>query len=184
MPQWGVNDAASNSVSWGVSNHKTVANTSNKTNFFGNTTVGSFPSGVSEAVGQFGVDATEMGVTPGPAHRGWVERTEGVGQLQSISVTAGGTNYANGDAIEVVAASGANATGNVVTTSNVITSVTISDAGGLFKSGPTINITTGAGTSATLAAVVGGRAGRVTYETLVAAKITGDASDDTQFPDA
>jgi hypothetical protein len=160
MSQWKNDDSAANSVWWGVSNHKTKANTSNQADFFGNVSVGSFDKAADKAVGQFGVDAVEAGITP-VAHAGWVTRTEGVGGLLTISVTGGGSNYANGDAVEVVADSGANASGNVVTTTNTIVSVTISDAGGLFKASPTINITTGAGTGA----------------------MTGDASDDTEFPD-
>lgn len=265
MTQWGNTDDAANSALWGVSNHNKVANTGNQTAFFGNTTVGAFDNGAAEAVGQFGVDTAEMGATDGPAHAGWVERTEGVGEIESITVSDGGTNfangdpfvvtaetgvdgfgtvvvsanviteanladvapllsfiivdggddYANGDAVEVVASIGANASGNVVTTSNVITAVTIANNGGYFIDGPTINITTGAGTNGditavlglavhglykegptitvttgagsgeTLVGVVGGRAGRVNYETLVAmGSMTGDASDDTEFPDS
>ena len=39
MAQWGNTDDAANSVLWGVSNYNKVANTANKTAFFGNTTV-------------------------------------------------------------------------------------------------------------------------------------------------
>lgn len=185
MVQWGNTDDAANSVLWGVSNHSKEANTVNQTAFFGNTTVGAFQNGSEEAVGQFGVDVVEMGVTDGPAHAGWVERTEGVGELSEVTVSSGGADFDTGDTIEVVADSGANAEGTVTIAANVITAITLTDTGGLFKAGPTINITTGAGTGATLVGVVGGKAGRVSYETLVAmGSMTGDASDDTEFPDS
>lgn len=135
----------------------------------------------------YGVDATEAAVADKGIAPGWVKVKRGMGALSTVVITDGGTLYDNADSFAVVADSGANVAGNVETDANgTITSVTISNYGGLFLStSPTVTITTSTGSDAVLTATVTGRAGRIQYETLVAMnQITSDASDDTVFPDA
>jgi hypothetical protein len=82
MGSWGNTDDAANSVLYAVNQYRKTANTTNQTNFFGNTTANAFISGVT--VGQFGVAAGEQqaaraGGKPRAAHAGWNVRTEGSG---------------------------------------------------------------------------------------------------------
>lgn len=117
----------------------------------------------------------------------------------SVTVTAAGGGYVNG---EIVTFSNGqiNATGTIVTNATAnITSITMTSGGRGFINATTtvVTISTAAGTGATLTPVfktgsgtftavvtLGGRAGRITYETLVATKaITGDGTDDALFPD-
>jgi hypothetical protein len=100
----------------------------------------------------------------------------------------GGSGYANGEAIDIKLASSSaiNATGSIVTNATGgITSIVLSSAGAGFPNttAPTVTITTANGTngnvsvnslstgsSANLTFTLGGRAGRVHYETLVTLK--------------
>lgn len=63
MAQWSNQDATSNCVLWAPTSVKLPANTTNRDNLFGNTTVDAFITG--QTVGVFGVDVTEMGVSNG-----------------------------------------------------------------------------------------------------------------------
>lgn len=138
------------------------------------------------SVGVFGVDAAEKAVTPGPAHRGWVARRPGTGPVASLAIGDGGTDYANADTITITGGT-INATANLSTNSTGgIISISNLRGGAGFENTADANveITTSTGSGANLVVTLGGRANRVSYETLVALKITGDGSDDTQFPDS
>jgi len=86
----------------------------------------------------------------------------GVGVVNSVSITAAGSGYANGEAL--VFASGGITTGKLPTTNAIgtvttngsggITAVTLSNNGVGYYSSPTITITTSGGSSGTLAAVM------------------------------
>ena len=79
--------------------------------------------------------------------------------MDSVTITAGGTNYAAATTTVTFAGGGATrqATGTVVLTAGVVTGVTVTDAGEGYTSAPTVTITdTGAGTGATATAVLGG----------------------------
>lgn len=108
MAQWGNQDAANNSVLWGVSNYKQNANTANQTAFFGNTTSGAFIG--DSTVAQYGVDITEQTVaretgSPRPAHAGWNVRVEGTGgragrvSFETLVAMSSMTGDANDDAV-------------------------------------------------------------------------------------
>lgn len=81
MAQWGVNDQADNSVLWGPTRYGKAVSTSNRNDFFGNTTADAYVSGIT--VGQFGVDADEIINTGAEGtrvtHTGWHIRTAGSG---------------------------------------------------------------------------------------------------------
>lgn len=150
----------------------------------------------------FGVSVLEARVKEGPGSPGWVRMVRGKGPLTSITITAGGTGYSNSGVVTVTSVSGVNASANIVTNgSGVIGNVIVSNTGGLFYGSPNVAIS-GGGSGATLTPVLSGRAGRATFETIVASKnIVTDAtsfsntstanvanssgtSDDALFPDS
>ena len=94
MAQWGNTDDAANSVLWGVTGFNKRANTVNRNNFFGNTTIGAFVSDLE--VGQFGVDTTEMGVTNGSVTE-FILTFPGSGYSTNAAVTVGGNATANAE---------------------------------------------------------------------------------------
>lgn len=106
MAQWGVNDQADNSVLWGPTRYGKAVSTSNRNDFFGNTTADAYVSGIT--VGQFGVDVNEMNTSNTNseafggkiAHTGWTIRTEGsggrAGRVTYEVIVAGGIT---GDAV-------------------------------------------------------------------------------------
>lgn len=140
-------------------------------------------------------------LTPGAGFTnvGSVTVTPGVNSIYAIA-SAGGADYVNGESI-VFSNGVTNATGVLVTNSTGgITDVTFTSGGRGFSNtlNTEVTIDTAAGTngnvvpsiatgaSATFTGLItlGGRAGRIHYETLVAmGSMTGDGSDDSQFPD-
>lgn len=165
----------------------------NTVNMFGNVTPSAFVTG--QAVGVFGVDTTETAVSGKVAHAGWQLRKVGTGSLATISYTGTATGYSNTDVITIASpVAGGNATVSMTTnaTGGALT-LTITNRGfGFTAVNASANVvvanSTGGdsdGSGATFLPVIGGRAGRVQNETLVAmGTITSDASDDTQFPDS
>jgi hypothetical protein len=264
--QWGSTpNNAANSVLWAPVRARLTPNTTNQTAVFANVTVGAFTNAnvaLHAAMGQFGVSVNAIANTLGESakinHTGWHLRTVGTGPVVNVTVTAGGTGYANlaffkfvpvtagfvnahgsvttnstggivaavvtqtgqgfanagsytfvapanGIAtVAVATAGGSYVTGDVATFSNGtinamatitanatgnVTALTITSAGAGFSgvtntaltvanstggattgSGLTITLTLAAGSGATLTPALGGRAGRVQYETLVAMK--------------
>lgn len=179
MAQWGNTDDAANSVLWGVSQLNKTANTTNQTALYGNTTTGAFVTG--KVVGQYGVDVVEAANTSADfkkvAHAGWNLKTTGTGPVTALTINAGGTGYANTDTLtlSVTGTGTVNATGSITTNSTGgITSVAITNPGAGFTATTVYatfaNSTGGAsaGSTANVAGIVGGRAGRVSYETLIA----------------
>lgn len=155
-------------------------------NMFNNTTPGAFISGAE--IGVFGVSATEQANNnlnaskEVGAHAGWNLRTGGTGPIVSVAANATLTGYNNNDVIVVrsPATGGANARITYTTNSTGGSLVfTIANAGSGFDlvTIPTSNlsITNATGGSAAgnttvtnIVVTAGGRAGRVSYETLVA----------------
>jgi hypothetical protein len=130
----------------------------------------------------YGVDSAEAKLKKGVAHPGWVKVTYGKGPVANVTISAGGTGYTNNSNITFTG-DGTGAAGTVQTTGGVITGVTLTSGGSGYTTAPTLSVA--GGTGANLVATMGGRAGRVHYETLVALKaVSSDASDDTVFPDA
>lgn len=179
MPLWGRNDADANTA---PKYNIEAGTTETGITSFGNTTVVN-----GRAVGTFGVDVTEAGLANGVTHPGWVVVRQGSGYVDDLTISAGGSGYDNVDTIEVSGGT-INATATLTTNATGgITSVTLGTKGSGFKNvdDSTVTITTVSGTGATIVPVLGGRAGRVSMETMVAmGTITGDAADDDTFPDA
>ena len=94
MAQWGNTDDAANSVLWATTAVNLTPNTTNQTKLFGNTTVGAFVAG--EAVGQFGLDATEIRVSGNAAVQQYIITNAGSGYAANAAVsvanTTGGAN--------------------------------------------------------------------------------------------
>jgi hypothetical protein len=94
MAQWGNTDDAANSVLWATTAVNKTPNTVNQTALFGNTTVGAFVAG--EAVGQFGLDATEIRVSGNAAVQQYIITNAGSGYAANATVsvanTTGGAN--------------------------------------------------------------------------------------------
>ena len=179
---------------------------------FGNTTIGFSREGV--VAGIFGVDATEANsqFTSGDGrnvtHAGWVYRVAGTGPITSITANDAAVTvnsfirFAGGSSGAPAGMTGntiANARVFVNTTGHIV-SIDVSD-GGSYATTPTIAnvytsliyvqntnpISTASFTNAVYTIVMGGRANRVTQETLVAmGSMEGDAttSDDANYPDS
>lgn len=138
----------------------------------------------------YGVSVTEAANTTGDgkkvAHSGWVKQTIGTGPIKGITISpsANGAGYSNGFLkFTGGGGTGANASFTVNAGGN-ITSIIINSGGSGYTSAPTVVANTSNTAIATLTAVLGGRAGRRSYETLVATgSITGDdTADNTYFP--
>lgn len=175
MPLWGGTDNAANSTSFALNQLNKTANSANKTALFGNTTMGAFVSG--QTVSQEGLKTSEIGSSTGSAHAGWNLKKTGTGYVATITITAGGSGYSNTDLIRVTSTGTGSVNASATLTTNAtggITSVTITNPGaGFVTVNPAVAVTNSsggatAGTSATFVATAGGRAGRVSYETLVA----------------
>lgn len=187
MALWGKNDAAT-----GAPKNKAVESKSgaNGTALYANTTVGAFVTG--QVVGIYGVDTTEATVANGKVtHPGWVLVRQGTGPLTEVTINAGGASYNNTDTGTI---SGGAVNGAFTLTTNStggLTAISVSSFGNSYPNTAAVtftfaNSTGGAsgGSGATFNVKLGGRAGRISYETLVAAgTITGDGADDALFPD-
>lgn len=184
MPLWGNADAANNAPKYTVE----AASGTRGNTAYGNTTVGAFVGGAT--VGVFGVNPAEAAVNKDVVHPGWVVVKQGTGFVSSLAIVTGGTGYSNSDLVRVSGGT-LNASATLVTNSTGgITSVSLGSKGGGFVSTSTAAVTnstggSSGGSNATFSVTLGGRAGRISMETLVAmGTITGDGSDDTVFPDA
>jgi len=94
MAQWGNTDDAANSVLWATARVNLPANTTNQTALFGNTTVDAFLNNgvaVNRAIGQFGLDSTEVRVTGNSAVAQYVIVTGGSGYGANAAVTVANT---------------------------------------------------------------------------------------------
>lgn len=196
MSLWGNLDASNNAPNFsGITGYKSSTSLANSQidGIFGNTTISQTRSNV--VFGVFGVDATEAnsalssGDGRNVTHAGWVARTVGTGPVESI---IGNGVTSNGYITFIGGSSGAAAgmTGNVaanaqvyVNTAGWLVNVTMRTAGSyantpnvVFPSGNVLSTVT-----------MGGRANRVTQETLVAmGSIYGDATtaEDSNYPDS
>ena len=178
MSLWGNLDTANNAPKQSATagyGGNTPQVTSNAQVYFINTRNGAFITG--SAIGVFGVDAQEqinaeasantlLGV---PQHAGWVIRKTGMGPVVAISANAGAVG-ANGF-ITFSQGNGRDGSGNTaanasisVNTAGYITAVTV-NSGGLYANTP---IATAASGNASFTITMGGRANRVTTETIVA----------------
>lgn len=191
MSLWTKSDASA-----GAPKHIGVSavNNASGSDLFGNTQIAAFNTGLRQAVGVFGVDTTEQGVSASsnthPQHSGWVVVKQGTGPVTSITAnassvatntyltfTGGGTGAIQANASVVVDAN------------NYIVRVVLNEANGFIGGNYLVAPTIAQVGNATFTITMGGRAGRRQTETLVATGTIGtagtaDASDDAIFPDA
>lgn len=107
MSQWKNTDTAGNSVNYAAKLFQAGSGKSdiaaNNTALYINTTPDAFVNGV--AVGQFGVSATEAGVTSAEgkkvAHAGWNIRKAFEGPVISYSIVTPGAGFANGETLKL-----------------------------------------------------------------------------------
>jgi hypothetical protein len=196
MSLWGNIDASNNAPNFsGITGYKSSTSLANSQidGIFGNTTIGQTRSNV--VFGVFGVDATEAnsalstGDGRNVTHAGWVVRTVGTGPVESIT---GVGLSSNGYITFIGGSSGAAAgmTGNVaanaqvyVNTAGWLVNVTMRTAGS-YANTPNVVFPSG---NVVPTVTMGGRANRVTQETIVAmGSMTGDATtaEDSNYPDS
>ena len=183
MSLWGNLDAANNAPKQSATagyGGDTPQVTANAQVYYSNTQNEAFITG--SAIGVFGVDAQEQinaeasantlyGV---PQHAGWVIRKTGMGPILSISSNAGavGVNssiiFSNGNGLgfnPALSSGNTPATASIsVNTAGYITAVTLT-SGGLYANTPIATANSG---NASFTITMGGRANRVTTETIVA----------------
>jgi len=181
MSLWGNTDTNTDAPKFAVDGGR--GSNANGFTTFGNTQISAFVT--NSAVGTFGIDSTEAGITTGEAkraaHAGWNLRRTGVGPITAVTANAGAVGV---NATMTITGGG---TGNTPATVRVstnaagwITGVTVVVPGS-YATTPTLNAMSNAAFTITM----GGRANRVQYETLVAmGSMTGDGSDDAILPDS
>jgi hypothetical protein len=144
---------------------------------FANTTLSAFVSG--QKIGVYGANTAEAQSTAKGTGPGWIRKVEGTGPVASISLgtgaTPGGNGYSNTDTVRISGGS-SNATATLTTnaTGGIQTLTLTSGGAGFVNLSNTtvavINASAGAsaGTGANVAITLGGKAGRVLREQLVA----------------
>ena len=127
MAQWGNTDDAANSVLWATAAVNLTPNSVNQALLFGNTTVGAFVAG--EAVGQFGLDATEI-------------RVSGNAAVQQYIITNAGSGYAANAAVSVANTTGGANTlaANSTVATGRVTAVTANATISGYTSAPAVTI--------------------------------------------
>jgi hypothetical protein len=195
MPLWGKLDTASG-------NQKPVfANTSNA---YSNSTINGTAANTDTYYGNmYGVSAGEQANAPkAGAHSGWVSQKIGTGPVASIEVSGGEGINANGfiiltDGSYLGQGTGANISFVMANTENTLQrfstnptwngvgSVTIVNGGSGWSNADAITgvVSNAANiTQPTISVTLGGRAGRIQYETIVATgTITGDDPRDNVY---
>ena len=173
MAQWGNTDDAANSVLWATALVNLTPNTTNQTALFGNTTVGAFIA--NEAVGQFGLDATEIRVSGNAAVQQYIITNPGSGYAANAAVTVanttGGANtqaanstatggrvtavtanvviagYSSAPAVTIAAPGAQSFNANSAVT-NATDAIAISSANSIFLAGDRVTYTVAAGNTA------------------------------------
>lgn len=187
MSLWSNTDANTTAPKGQSTSFAATGVSANGLTMYANTQINAFTQ--NQQVGMFGVDVTEQrlssaGTLSGhPMHAGWVLRKAGMGPVISIAANTGayGTN-------SYVTFSGGGGTGNTAanatvrtTAAGLILDVTV-NLGGLYANTPVAVPTSG---NAAFTLVMGGRANRVSSETIVAmGSLTSDGADDSIYPDS
>jgi len=200
MPLWGNQDTA---------NGYQKPLFANTTNAWSRSTINGSRANTNHHYGNmYGVSVTEQSNTQAQldgshsSHAGWVSQKIGTGPVKSIAITNGGTGInADGwllitDSSYLGQGAGFNASFTIAnsqntlqsyssnSTLNTINTITIVNGGTGFTNATALNVRTN-GTNTvwpTLAVTLGGRAGRVNYETIVAmGSITGDDPRDNVY---
>ena len=191
MALWGATDNSANAPKWTVLSG--LGDAANGFTAFQNVQTSAFVTGVQ--LGIEGVNTVEIADTSllssngagvgKAAHVGWNLRKQGTGYVSSVAVSSGGRGYnANGYIVFTggggIARSNANASYVIANSINVqqsyssnalqntIVSVTLNSPGSNYTSAPTATAQGSNISAATFTVTMGGRVGRVQFETLVA----------------
>lgn len=178
MPLWGNLDLANNAPKHAVISGLGHSN-ANGVQAYGNTQLSGYISGMSVGVFNANTSKTSNSSIGGDlanksAHAGWVLRKQGTGPLTQVAIVSPGFGYnigggnANG---YIVFAGGSGSGANAQWFSNAngaITSVVVLNPGSGYNTAPTASISNTNTAIATFTTVLGGRAGRVHVESLVA----------------
>jgi hypothetical protein len=184
MAQWlTANNNANSAPEWNFRNTVSGSNPTGNTDIaygntlYGNSTVGAWTP--LQAVGVFGVNSLQAANSQAVTHAGWNLIKRGTGPVATITVANAGANYNNTNIVRVsngttnaVGTIITNATGNVV--SVAINTFTNGGSGFVNTTAAVITVanatggSTGNGQGATFTLTLGGRAGRVQAETLIA----------------
>lgn len=162
MSQWGNHNQANNAPEYKVVEDKVAATASRgNTSLFNNTSVGVFHN--NQILGVWGANASQVSADhPGNKipHTGWHYVRQGTGPVTSLTITAGGTGFAN-QAQGLLAShqTGGNGTFQVTTNSTGgITGVTITGGGAGFNNASSVTITAPANGIINVAIIAGGTA--------------------------
>lgn len=170
MPLWSNTAAATSAPKY----HILATSAARGNTMYANTFMGQFTPG--QIVGEYAANTSIVASNHKLTHAGWVTVKTGTGPVANITISTIGAGYANSDVVNVTPFAGGNvATANVVTYANgSLQTVTLINPGQYFVGGETVSVanSTGGvsvGTGATFTVTYGGRSGRKTYETMVAA---------------
>lgn len=190
MALWGATDNSANAPKWTVLSG--LGANANGSLVYQNTTTSAFVSGLN--IGLEGINTVEIAnMSTGAAnsdnigraaHVGWNLRIEGTGYVQSVAILNGGQGYNTngfitftGGGLGNTAANAGYTVANSLNTQqsfssnarqNTIVTVTLNSPGANYVSAPTANAFGANIVPATFVVTMGGRVGRVQYETLVA----------------
>lgn len=182
MALWGNLDAANNApkqsdmTGYGGTTGSVSANGQT---YYANTQINATVQ--NAALGIFGVDTAEQAAATAaqgvPQHAGWVARKVGMGPITGITANSGAVSangfltFTGGNGIGAASGGTAANASISVDAAGFITSITINNPG-LYANTP---VATAASGNAVFTITMGGRANRVTTETLVAmGSMTGD----------
>ena len=195
MALWGATDNSANAPKWTVASGINAANSTGYaprgSDLYQNTATSAWKTGLQ--LGIEGVNTVEIannqlsnGAGFGKAtHTGWNLRKQGTGYVSSITISTGGQGYnANGFIAFTggggISGSNANASYTIANSlnssqsyssnayQNTIVTVTLNSPGSNYTSAPTATAPGSNISAATFTVTMGGRVGRVQFETLVA----------------
>ena len=176
MSLWNRNDASAGAPKFAASS---VKGNDTVSNLFGNSTPSASIPG--KVVGLFGVSAAEADANKKIGPAGWSLRSVGTGPAVSATITGVHSAYSNNDILRAVPPSpGVNAVFTIATNgsgANAVFTLSTSGSGFVVSTIPTANlfiVASGGGAAAgnttvtNIVVTAGGRAGRVSFENLVA----------------
>jgi len=189
MALWGATDNSANAPKWTVLSG--LGSSANGFTAYQNVQTSAFESGAQlgiEGVNTVEIANTQLSNGAGfgkAAHTGWNLRKRGTGYVSSVSISGGGQGYnANAHIIFTggggISGSNANASYTIANSlnssqtfssnalQNTIVTVTLNSPGSNYTSAPTATAQGGNISAATFTVTMGGRVGRVQFETLVA----------------
>jgi len=178
MALWGATDNSANAPKWTVLSG--LGSSANGFTAYQNVQTSAFVTGVQlgiEGVNTVEIANTQLSNGAGfgkAAHVGWNLRKQGTGYVSSITISNGGQAYNSNSFLIFTGGGGTDAnasyTRNISANAlqNTISAVTLVNPGANYTSSPVVTAVGSNSVSATFTVTMGGRVGRVQFETLVA----------------